>query len=265
MKRYTAEDCQRAVERFYKKHGRPPRTDEMGSKNQLPSGATFRKVMGTTPEKYLVEKYPEVKSNRRAARKKSQGTRKDKKVIVAEYRKFLKEHGRLPSLEDCRDQKLPYPVTFKNATGKTPGAYFGNSRSVTPEKVRDRVARFAAENGRLPVAADFRSANGLPTYATFKKATGKGLREYLNEEFPDFRETASPVRKTAGGLEPALPELMKRLGVSVEELASQTGIDPKQLEQLIAKEPSREYRRLYAVARALKVPMEILFREEKEI
>lgn len=61
--RWTLTKICEALDSFVEQYGRPPLTPELSKRNMLPSYCTVQKVVGTTPAKFIRERYPEYYEN----------------------------------------------------------------------------------------------------------------------------------------------------------------------------------------------------------
>lgn len=116
--RRTPEECYAAIDSFYEKNHRAPSAGEMNTANGLPSPATFHKTTGTTPKRYLDEKFKKPKDKPSKKR-----VRIDVDKMISDYRRFYEEHGRMPQGKELKENHLPCLATFKRVTGESPAAY----------------------------------------------------------------------------------------------------------------------------------------------
>ncbi len=206
-----------------------------------------------------------------------------KESIEAMLDAFISAHGRAPTMEEIQSGgEWPVYHTIKRQLGMTPQAYYKSKfpakkrkkaskrpHQYTPELIDRQMAKFVKKNGRLPQLKDMRTQNGLPSYAPFKKATGSTLKEYLKAHpelnaSPEAEEIKVEIAENAAAsgtlaMAPAISDYMARMGMSLEELAFQTRIPEDRLHELLTSSASDLYKELYAIARALRVPMEILY------
>lgn len=212
-----------------------------------------------------------------------------KESIEAMLDAFASAHGRAPTLEEIQSGgEWPVYQTIKRQLGMTPQAYYKSKygakkklskkkkakrpRQYTPELVEQLMTQFVEKNGRVPSMKDMNSKCGLPNYTPFKKATGMTLKEYLNahpelnldqdtgESKNEIAESVPTTTLEVSSTVPAISEYMARMGMSLEELAFQTRIPVDRLSELLTESAADLYKELYAIARALRVPMEILYK-----
>ncbi len=194
------------------------------------------------------------------------------KSITELIENFYQENHRAPRMDEMNSQHgLPTMATFKKLTGTTPSQYLrGEHPELTAkrnppksgkrkdkETIVEEYRQFYEEHHRMPTAQDCKEKK-LAFPLTFKRATGSSPWAYFRDE----QINASKAEKKAASQgSTSFPlELLKRLGLSVNDVSLRTGIPAQRIQELLNQEPSEEFRQLYAVARALNVPMEVLQR-----
>lgn len=285
MPRYDEKTVTRAIERFYKKHGRPPRVNEMNSQHHLPTFQTFRRITGTSPSRYILDRFPDAQSNSKVAGKAKADKRMNKEQVIAAYQAFVDEFGRLPHGNEIAQHHLPAATTFKRVTGSTPGSILSlpdkEKKVQKPQKERKRrvdfdtmVAQyreFYTVYHRLPTALELKQRK-MPALATFRKATGQSPGIYLRNLIASESKISdsSSARIRTSSKEAGAPndyseqtsfvmELIARMGVSLNEIALQTGHSVKEIEAVLSSPPPEAYLLIRAIAKAAKLPMEALF------
>ncbi len=203
-------------------------------------------------------------------------TKYTKESILAIVEEFYEKNGRPPRMDEMNSRHgLPTMATFKKLTGTTPGQYL-RGRHPQAEKPRKRPSkgekrkgaeqvveeyrRFYEEYRRMPTTKDCKERK-LAYPSTFKSVTGFSPWAYFrNEQVNAARQKENPPQEPIQENEPFILELLNRLGASVNDVAIRTDIPAQQIRDLLNRGPSEEFRQLYAIARALNVPMEVLYR-----
>ena len=262
VKRWDKESIITVIEQFVQVHGRIPLSKEMSVQYGLPSCQTFTATMGSTLGKYAKLHYPELKALR--------VKRWNKESIACAVEHFVQTHRRLPvSLEFKSKNGLPSRITIKNIMGAPFGDYakkhypdLAKQRyryTWSPDSIASAVEQFIQIYGRPPIVNDMTLKFGLPTLHTFTKTMGMTLKEYTEQNYPEFEEIAQCIR--SGALSERSEWNLERLFAAVEHFTEQHGRLP--LAPEFTPENNLPYYTSYCniAARALTVHMEYLFRE----
>lgn len=203
-----------------------------------------------------------------------------KEDVLQIVEKFYQKEGRAPRMDEMNSKNgLPTIATFKKLTGVTPGQYLReqhpdmgkakrkagkSSRRKGVDAIVAEYREFYETTGRMPTTADCREKK-LAYPATFKKATGFSPWAYFRQEQINSykQQSEQPAQASSQESHAFILELMERLGTSLNDVAIRSGVPAQEIKELLNREPSEEFRQLYAIARTLNVPMEILYKSKR--
>lgn len=206
-------------------------------------------------------------------------TKYTKESIMAVVEEFYQKNGRPPRVDEMNSRHgLPAIATFTRLTGTSPTQYLRKKHPKKPKSRKSRgnssarkdeaaivleYRRFFEEHNRMPTPKDCKEKR-LAYPATFKRVTGSSPWAYFRQEqiatSKQKNDEAPQEEPVSSENEPFILELLKRLGVSWNDVALRTGLSAQQIRALLSQKPSEEFLQIYAIAKALNVPMEVLYR-----
>lgn len=174
-----ADELLKNIDAFVVKYGRPPKMAEFKAEYGLVSRNTVIKYLGDI-KKLLKQHYPEYYKEEWDATK-----------IHRSVELFRIRHQRLPLLKEFnKANNLPNTMEFKKICGDIYHTlkswypeYEMRNRELTKEDIYSMIDRFIEQNGRFPIAKEYRKESGLPCYEVVKKHCGD-IREILKEKYP---------------------------------------------------------------------------------
>ena len=176
-----ADELLKKIDAFVVKYDRPPKMAEFKAEYGLVSKNTVIKHLGDI-KKLLKHRYPEYYKEEWDAAK-----------IHRSVELFRIRHQRLPLLKEFKKaNNLPTERMFKKICGDGDiyhtlkswyPEYEVKNRKLAKEDIYSMIDRFIEQNGRIPIAKEYRKENGLPSYQAVKKHCGN-IREILKEKYP---------------------------------------------------------------------------------